>query len=80
MITFGKTQRGFVRGIFQDRYGCECSIQESSLATEPCLWLGVDRDIEGEQILGRMHLTQEMAAELIPILQTFVETGRLGED
>lgn len=26
---------------------------------------------------GRMHLTQEMAADLIPLLQHFVETGEL---
>ena len=37
-----KTDRGFELGKFTDRYGTECSIQESSLATEAAIWLGVD--------------------------------------
>lgn len=42
MIKAGKTERGFVKGTFTDRYGVECSIQESSLATEGAIWLGVE--------------------------------------
>lgn len=71
------TQRGFRYHSFKDRYDAECSIQESSLS-EPTIWLGMDT---GSHHLGeccaRMHLTQEMAAELIPLLQHFVETGYL---
>jgi hypothetical protein len=37
-----KNERGFVVGTFYDRYGTECSIQKSSLATEDAIWLGVD--------------------------------------
>jgi len=37
-----KTQRGFKTGKFTDRYGAQCSIQKSSLATENAIWLGVD--------------------------------------
>ncbi len=37
-----ETNRGFVLYSFTDRYGSECSIQESSLATERAVWLGVD--------------------------------------
>lgn len=36
------TQRGFTKAVFTDRYGVECSIQESSLATEGAIWLGVE--------------------------------------
>jgi hypothetical protein len=36
------TQRGWPLGKFTDRYGAGCSIQDSSLATEDCIWLGVD--------------------------------------
>lgn len=36
----GKTERGFRYGAFKDRNGVECSIQESSIATEAALWLG----------------------------------------
>lgn len=34
----------------------------------------VHKDI---QISGRMHLTREMVAEMLPYLQKFVETGQL---
>lgn len=37
-----KTKRGFARGEFDDLYGNKCSIQESSLADEDAIWLGVD--------------------------------------
>jgi hypothetical protein len=73
--------RGFVGGEFKDRYGSDCSIQESSLATESCIWLGCDHETideaTGERCGARMHLTQKMAAVLIPLLQHFVDTGEL---
>jgi len=96
-----KTNRGFTIYPFVDRYEVPCSLQESSLATEACVWLGVDklklqvkgwhpewperyRDMTEEEqknilVAGRMHLTQELAAELIPLLQHFVDTGELPE-
>jgi hypothetical protein len=72
--------RGFLKGRFKDRYGVDCSIQKSSLATEDCIWLGCDKIMVGElgqPYKNRMHLTQGMVADLIPILQHFVETGEL---
>jgi hypothetical protein len=41
-LRIGKTKRGFAAGTFKDQYGIDCSIQESSLATEACIWLGAD--------------------------------------
>ena len=74
------TQRGFLRGDFRDYNGDPCSIQESSVATEPLLWLGQNSGTHrGEESLARTHLTQGMAAALVPLLQRFVETGRLDE-
>lgn len=64
------TSRGFVRGDFTDRYGEECSIQESS-AVVPCIWLGTNDN--------RMHLTQTMVSNLLPLLQHFVKHGTLPE-
>lgn len=64
-----RTERGFKRGDFLDRYGQPCSIQESSLATEAALWLGRDP--------MRMHLTQDMARDILPLLAHFVEHGDL---
>jgi len=37
-----KTDRGFSRKDFKDQYGECCSLQASSLATENCIWFGVD--------------------------------------
>jgi hypothetical protein len=79
-IKINATSRGFLRGEFKDRYGEACSIQESSLATESCIWLGCDHetvDKQGAPCGARMHLTQELATELIPLLQHFVDTGDL---
>ena len=36
-----KTARGFEVKHFKDTYGMDCSIQESSSAEEPKIWLGV---------------------------------------
>lgn len=41
-MRIGKTQRGFSLGKFKDQSGHECSIQKSSLATEDCIWLGIN--------------------------------------
>ena len=93
------TERGFVLYEFVDRYDEQCSLQESSLAEEACIWLGISpvqlkvfgwhpeyparcRDMTEAEAAnihahGRMHLTQEQAADLIPLLQHFVDTGQL---
>ena len=41
-LEFEQTPRGFAIAGFKDRYGADCSIQESSLAEEAAIWLGVD--------------------------------------
>lgn len=41
-ITTGTTGRGFALATFTDRYGAECSIQKSSLATEDAIWFGIN--------------------------------------
>lgn len=42
MFSFSKTNRGFDTVTFFDKYGKECSIQKSSLATEDAIWFGID--------------------------------------
>lgn len=37
-----KTERGFSLYEFWDRLGQKCSIQKSSLASQDCIWLGVN--------------------------------------
>ena len=39
-MTIGKTERGFYRMEFKDRNSVDCSLQQSSLALEDCIWLG----------------------------------------
>lgn len=77
-----KTERGFYRADFVDRNGDACSIQESSIATEYCIWLGMNSGTHHhvtKNCMARMHLTRQMAEELIPLLQAFVSTGLLTE-
>jgi hypothetical protein len=45
------TARGFAIAEFVDRYDKKCAIQDSSLATEPAIWLGI-QDPE-PQIMAR---------------------------
>ena len=86
-----KSGRGFGVISFSDKYGSECSIQDSSIATEPCIWLGVDKIepkvcVAGEGwkpfpipedvlLNSRMHLTQSMVKQILPFLTKFAETG-----
>ena len=91
-----KTERGFGKIEFIDKYDKKCSLQESSLATDDCIWLGID-DPEPKRmepnkgwfpfhipedvlISTRMHLNKEQVKELLPYLQKFVETGFLREN
>jgi len=75
-----KTERGFDISEFTDRYGQKCSLQKSSLAFEDCVWLGVSVDMKGEKVNNRMHLTQDMVKDLLPVLEVFANTGELMED
>lgn len=78
------TERGFGLMTFSDINHQVCTLQDSSLATEGAIWLGVSNTgpyIEGpnktknEDINCRMHLTQAMVKQLLPFLQEFAETG-----
>lgn len=80
-MEFKQTRRGQLRVDFRDRYGAMCSIQESSIPGENCVWMGVDVNFEGDEVRhGRMHLTQDMARKMIPILRHFARRGTLGMD
>lgn len=86
-----KTLRGFGLIEFEDRNGHHCSLQKSSIATEDCIWLGIENanprvlvQDKGwcpvpfpEDILftTRMHLNREQVKKLLPHLQKFVKTG-----
>lgn len=81
-LTKGEGSRGLGLITFVDKYHQECSLQDSSIATEPCIWLGVDStgpSIPGpsgmvnEQVGARMHLTKAMVQQLLPFLKKFAE-------
>lgn len=63
------TDNGYTLVRFTDGNGNSCMLQESSVATEPMVWLG--------RTMFRMHLTQEHVKDLLPNLSHFVETGEL---
>lgn len=67
-----KLEKGLSFAIFYDINDKLCSIQESSLATESGLWLGLDSKEE-----KRMLISQKTAKDLIPILKLFGETGEI---
>ena len=88
-----RTARGFRLYEFEDRNGYACSIQKSSIATEDCIWFGldsaspkklvqgkgwVDVDLdEGVETNTRMHLTRDQAKILSKELKYFAATGQL---
>lgn len=72
-MKIGKTNRGFELIEFKDRYGSNCSLQQSSLAdTEPpgssAIWFGTE---DG----SRMHLNYDLLIDLMPILQNWLNNG-----
>lgn len=68
------TDRGFRTIKFSDHYNVPCSLQESSLAEEPAIWLGV-----GSGSGQRMHLTKPLVRALMPFLHSFLATGELAD-
>lgn len=78
----GHTERRFVRYDFTDLYGEKCSLQKSSLAEVDAVWFGCNdggkrHHVTGDQLGARMHLTQEMVRQLLPLLRRFAERGDL---
>lgn len=88
----GASPRGFGRCEFEDMYGSTCSIQDSSLATDDCIWLGVNdgehfqckppynKNPDAKTTGGWMHLSRGQVAALLPLLQHFVNTGMLPDN
>lgn len=79
-LTFDRTGRGFQFIRFNDYYGAECSVQQSSLALttapgEGALWIGVDKGQNGVIVNQRMHLTYEQVPVLIEVLQAWLDDG-----
>tara|TARA_R110002126_G_scaffold194588_3_gene342589 strand:- start:512 stop:814 length:303 start_codon:yes stop_codon:yes gene_type:complete len=88
-----RTGRGFRFYEFKDRNDYLCTVQKSSVATEDCLWLGLESgspkklvfnegwvsvDLpEGVELNTRMHLTREQAGILAKQLKHFSESGEL---
>jgi hypothetical protein len=68
-----RTERGFEVINFVDRYGADCSLQQSSAMIDfetpgaSAIWFGTSAD--------RMHLDFALLRQLLPHLQAWTETG-----
>lgn len=62
------TNRGFLRADFLDQYGKACSIQESSLATGACIWLGMDEGLHLKNNTSQEWTKEELEAKGIECL------------
>jgi hypothetical protein len=73
-----ETKRGFGHIVFKDRYGETCSLQESSLATEAAIWLGID-DPWPKLFYGRTPPGgwQDMSRDLPPGVDYALCSGRM---
>lgn len=85
------TNRGFELIEFKDEYDIECSLQESSLASKRCIWLGCNKANPRVLVPGqswqpvpmpadyiadtRMHLDEEQVKALIVHLQRWLDAG-----
>ena len=74
-----QTFRGFPFIEFEDSNNKICSLQKSSVVTEHFIWLGVEKDCASNKVLmdSRMLLNREQVKELLPHLQTFIETSEI---
>jgi hypothetical protein len=89
IINDKSTDRGFSKLEFKDKYGQICRLQNSSLATEGAIWLGVDNTgphLDGptgkknENVHANMHLTRKQVETLLPYFKVFVERGYIPND
>lgn len=89
-MKFELTPRNFLISKFKDLYGKECSLQQSSLATDNAIWLGCsdgthyDKDSQPVELPAyvttcacRMHLNRKLVGKLLPTLIKFYLFGRL---
>ena len=73
-MSVGQTERGFtIYDEFIDRYGKNIRVQESSIATEHCVWIQNEIVVVDGIPLGNAHLTVEMAKRVIKALKEFVK-------
>ena len=71
VVAWEDTQRGFARGEFKDRYGAACSVQDSSLAGEACIWLGTNRPMVKFCVPGE-GWTELSENDISPLIQKHV--------
>ena len=66
------TDQGAQRIEFAEFHSLKCKIQQSITQSEKLLWLGTRQD--------PMCLDRQRVAELISVLQTWLDTGKLVEE
>lgn len=65
-VAISRTERGFGIGKFTDSKGVDCSIQDSSLATEAAIWFGV-KEANPQRLEGDVMVAVKPPVEPIPI-------------
>lgn len=65
MLTDSINDRRFKKITFDDVYNVKCSLQKSSLASEECIWFGVE-DVNPRIFVPDMHSPFEGAKKAIP--------------
>ena len=71
------TSRDFAVREYSDYHDNKYSIEKSNSVDIGTIWFGpYNPDLDGVSF-PRMHLSREQVAELIPVLQYFVDTGEL---
>lgn len=68
-----RTERGFWQHEMKDSDGQKFCVQDSSLATDNCVWIYM---IDGRP-QHMIHLNRARARRLIKYLNNFVETGSI---
>ncbi len=74
-----QTNRGFSLVRFVDAVGSDCSLQDSSIASESCCWFGIAHSPKRKDDVTRMHLTVEMTRRIGRAMCAALE-GRPFED
>jgi hypothetical protein len=78
-VEFSRSPRGFPRVNFTDALGNVCSIEQSDIATSGVIVIACEGDRRRHMCAdtGRMILSREHVAALMPILSGFLLTGTL---
>lgn len=74
------TPKGIQKFEFRDDKGQKCSLEFNRHKDKEVIWLGVEENLQGRRVYGRMCLNRAQLVALWPALETFVKQGVLVVD